>query len=189
MKTLLVGVAIAALVLVNAHDIAGAGQVGSVVKPNIRTPRIIVRPRIVTPKTNRLIKKNNASEVTNPAATQGGSAAEADSPVQSRTPPRLRKQTRVVVAIPRARPDGITLPEDGITLPEDGTQEDDRLNHYIDNLREPITPLFPSDSLRHALSRASDTDPAIRTRENSQDENKPAVINNLMAEQKADEDN
>jgi len=104
MKTLLLGVAIAALVLVNAHDIAGAGQVGSVIKPNIRTPRIMVRPPKVTPPNRRLIKKNNPREVTNPAATQGGSAAEAVSPVQSRTPPRLRKKTRVVVTIPRARP-------------------------------------------------------------------------------------
>ena len=104
MKTLLVGVAIAALVLVNAHEIASAGQVGSVVKPNIRTPRIIVRPRNVTPPTKRLIKKNSVEEVTNPVATQGGSAAEADSPVRSRARSPLRSRNRATAPIPRVRP-------------------------------------------------------------------------------------
>ena len=45
------------------------------------------------------------------------------------------------------------LPDD---LPE-GTPEE-RLEHFITTLREPIETLFPSDSLRHALHKAPDTE-------------------------------
>jgi hypothetical protein len=104
MKTYLGAGAIAAFVLAipHAHDIAGAAQ--SVIKPAIKTPRIIIRPRNVTPKTNRLIKKNTIEGVTNPAATQGGSAPEADSPARQRAPAPLRNQDRATVRIPQERP-------------------------------------------------------------------------------------
>ena len=90
----LAGVAVATFVLVNTHapDIADAAQF----KPVIQTPSIIVRPPNVTPQSKRLLKKKPPSEVTNPAATQGGSAAESDSPV--------RRRNRATAPIPRARP-------------------------------------------------------------------------------------
>ena len=106
MKALLVGVGLAALVLVitQAQDIADAAEFKPFVKPVIRTPRIIVRPPNLKPPTKRLIKKNTVEEVTNPTATQGGSAPEADSPVHRRTPGPLRTRSRATAPIPRARP-------------------------------------------------------------------------------------
>lgn len=107
MKVLLIGAAIAALVLVNthAHDIADAAQF----KPVIRTPRIIVRPPNLTPQTKRLLKKNAPSELTKPAATQGGSAAEVDSPSRgisdsNTADEQLRNRSRAATPIPRPRP-------------------------------------------------------------------------------------
>ncbi|MEX5215457.1 MAG: neuraminidase-like domain-containing protein [Nitrospiraceae bacterium] len=52
-----------------------------------------------------------------------------------------------------------------ITLPPDtpGQTPEERLNHYITTLREPIEALFPSDSLRHALARTTDTEPTLQT--------------------------
>ncbi|HNP66201.1 MAG TPA: peptidoglycan-binding domain-containing protein, partial [Woeseiaceae bacterium] len=53
--------------------------------------------------------------------------------------------------------------EDGVALPDDipGQTPEERVNHYITSLREPIETLFPSDSLRHALKRAPDTSPTL----------------------------
>ncbi|MCP4208950.1 MAG: hypothetical protein GY767_18125, partial [Shimia sp.] len=47
-----------------------------------------------------------------------------------------------------------------VTLPPGipGSTPEERLNHYIHDLREGIELLFPSDSLRYALTRASDTE-------------------------------
>jgi peptidoglycan hydrolase-like protein with peptidoglycan-binding domain len=52
-----------------------------------------------------------------------------------------------------------------IILPPDtpGQTPEERLNHYITTLREPIEALFPSDGLRHALTRVPDSSPPIRT--------------------------
>lgn len=54
--------------------------------------------------------------------------------------------------------------DSGIRLPDElsGQTPEERLNHYINNLREPIEALYPSDSLRHALRRAADTGLDIR---------------------------
>lgn len=45
--------------------------------------------------------------------------------------------------------------EDGVNIPPDipGATPKQRLNNYISMLREPLETLFPSDSLRHAISR------------------------------------
>jgi peptidoglycan hydrolase-like protein with peptidoglycan-binding domain len=54
---------------------------------------------------------------------------------------------------------------DEIILPPDtpGQNPEERLNNYITALREPIEALFPSDSLRHAITRAPSSGPAIQT--------------------------
>jgi hypothetical protein len=44
-----------------------------------------------------------------------------------------------------------------------GQTPEERLDHYITTLREPVEMLFPSDCLRHALTRAPNSSPGIRT--------------------------
>jgi hypothetical protein len=51
-----------------------------------------------------------------------------------------------------------------IKLPPDrsGKTPEDRLNHYITTLRQPNEPLYPSDSLRHALKPAPQSDSPLK---------------------------
>jgi hypothetical protein len=102
MRTIQVAIAVAAFVPVNTHapDIASAAQF----KPVIQAPRIMIRPPIVTPQSRRLLKKDSPGAVTNPAATQGGSAPEADTPSRSRSPSPLRQRARLVTPIPWPKP-------------------------------------------------------------------------------------
>lgn len=59
----------------------------------------------------------------------------------------------------------VSAGDEEIMLPTDtpGQNPEERLNNYISGLREPIEALFPSDSLRHALTRTPNSNPAIQT--------------------------
>jgi hypothetical protein len=53
--------------------------------------------------------------------------------------------------------------DDGLELPEDipGETPQDRLEHYITSLRAPLELMFPSDSLRQALTAAPEAEPNL----------------------------
>ena len=100
MKTLLVGAAIAAFVLVNTqgHDFASAAQF----KPVIKKPRIIIKPD-VTPQTRKMINKDPSSAVTKAAKQPAGSETVKAGP-QPEPPTSKVGLTSNTPLLPRLRP-------------------------------------------------------------------------------------